>query len=220
MLYTRQFISYFNLLLLILGLFFVSSFTVDAADLVISPSTGSYSSGQTFTATVRAVPGGDSVNAVEASMTFDPDLLSVVSVNKTGSVFSLWTTEPTFSNAAGTISFGGGSPSPFTSTSNLLNITFRTVANGDAAVGFNTASVLAADGLGTDVYEDGIGASYTVAVSDTPTPTPSPTPTPTPGTDRTVANGDAAVGFNTASVLAADGLGTDVYETESALVTP
>jgi hypothetical protein len=183
MLYTRQFISYFNLLLLILGLFFVSSFTVDAADLVISPSTGSYSSGQTFTATVRAVPGGDSVNAVEASMTFDPDLLSVVSVNKTGSVFSLWTTEPTFSNAAGTISFGGGSPSPFTSTSNLLNITFRTVANGDAAVDFNTASVLAADGLGTDVYEDGIGASYTVAVSDTPTPTPSPTPTPTPGTE-------------------------------------
>ena len=146
---------------------------------MISPSTGSYSSGQTFTATVRAVPGGDSVNAVEASMTFDPDLLSVVSVNKTGSVFSLWTTEPTFSNAAGTISFGGGSPSPFTSTSNLLNITFRTVANGDAAVGFNTASVLAADGLGTDVYEDGIGASYTVAVSDTPTPTP----TPTPGTE-------------------------------------
>ena len=108
--YTKQFISYLHLVLLVAALFLVAATQVNAADLVISPSTGSYNAGQTFTATVRAVPGGDSVNAVEASMSFDPDLLSVVSVNKTGSVFSLWTTEPTFSNAAGTISFGGGSP--------------------------------------------------------------------------------------------------------------
>ena len=178
--YTKQFISYLHLVLLVAALFLIAAPQVNAADLVISPSTGSYNAGQTFTATVRAVPGGDSVNAVEASMSFDPDLLSVVSVKKTGSVFSLWTTEPTFSNAAGTISFGGGSPSPFTSTSNLLNITFRTVADGSAAVNFSDASVLAADGRGTDVYENGTGANYTVAVSATPTPTPTPTPAPQP----------------------------------------
>jgi len=33
----------------------------------------------------------------------------VASISKTGSVFSLWTTEPTFSNANGTLNFGGGS---------------------------------------------------------------------------------------------------------------
>ena len=77
-------------------LFWVSATPALAADLVISPSSGSYSAGQTFTATVRAVPGGDSINAVEATLSFDPSLLSVVSVSKTGSAFSLWTTEPTF----------------------------------------------------------------------------------------------------------------------------
>lgn len=153
---------------------------VHAADLSLVPSTGSYSVGQTFTVTVRAVPGGDNVNAVEASLKFNPALLSVVSVGKTGSVFSLWTTEPTFSNAAGTVTFGGGSPSPFTATSNIVTVSFRTVAEGSAVVSFGNASVLAADGRGTDVFKNGGSATYTIAAGTTPTPTAPATPTPAP----------------------------------------
>jgi hypothetical protein len=156
---------------------------VQAADLALSPNTGSYSIGQTFTATVRVLPNGDNVNAVEAGLKFDPRLLSVVSVGKTGSVFSLWTTEPTFSNAAGTVSFGGGSPSPFTASSNIVTVTFRTVAAGTASVSFTGASVLAADGRGTDVFKSGGTASYTITAGATPPPPePTPTPTPTPTT--------------------------------------
>ncbi|MEY2664988.1 MAG: hypothetical protein RLZZ480_93 [Candidatus Parcubacteria bacterium] len=149
---------------------------IHAADLSLGPSTGSYAVGQTFTVAVRAVPNGDSINAVEASLKFDPKLLSVVSVSKTGSAFSLWTTEPTFSNAAGTVTFGGGSPTPFTATSNIVSVTFRTVAAGSATVNFGTASVLAADGRGTDVYKNGGSATFTVTAAAAPTPT---TPTPT-----------------------------------------
>lgn len=165
-------------ILFILGVFFLlPSSTVFAADLTLSPSTGTYSSGQTFTATVRAVPGGDNINAVEATISFDPAVLSVVSVSKTGSVFSLWTTEPTFSNSTGKIEFGGGSPSPFTSTSNIVTITFRAVAEGTGAVTFTDASVLAADGRGTDVFKNSTDGSFTVSGAETPTPTPTPTPT-------------------------------------------
>ena len=160
----------------LVGILFLLPASAWAANLVISPGTGSYSAGQTFTATVRAVPNGDNINAVEASMAFDSSVLSVVSVSKDGSAFSLWTTEPTFSNTAGTISFGGGSPSPFTTTSNILNITFRTLAEGAGAVSFSEASVLAADGRGTDVYESSTPANYTVAANTAPTPTPTPTP--------------------------------------------
>jgi hypothetical protein len=174
MLNTTQFIHSLKNLVLLVALFLVSASVTLAADLVVSPSTGSYSAGQTFTTTVRAVPGGDNINAVEATLSFDPSLLSVVSVSKTGSVFSLWTTEPTFSNAAGTVSFGGGSPTPFTSTSNIVSITFRAVSDGDASVSFGTASVLAADGRGTDVFNNGTGGNYTVAAGATPTPTPTP----------------------------------------------
>jgi hypothetical protein len=172
----------------LLAIFFISvgisllfpAFTF-AANLVISPGSGSYSAGQTFTATVRAVPNGDNINAVEASMEFDESVLSVVSVSKDGSAFSLWTTEPTFSNTSGTISFGGGSPTPFTTTSNILNITFRTLAEGSGSVSFSDASVLAADGRGTDVYQSSTPASYTVAATTAPAPTPTPTPsTPEP----------------------------------------
>jgi hypothetical protein len=151
-----------------------------AADVTLVPSTGSYSSGQTFTVTVRAVPGGDNINAVESTLNFDPTVLSVVSVSRDGSVFSLWTTEPSFNNANGTITFGGGSPTPFTSTSNIITVTFRAVANGTANVTFGDTSVLAADGRGTDVFGSATNGSYTIAAATTPTPNDTPTPTPTP----------------------------------------
>lgn len=173
------------LLGVVLGLLYWLPTTALAADLVISPGTGSYSPGQTFTATIRAVPDGDNINAVEASLEFDESVLSVVSVSKDGSAFSLWTTEPTFSNTNGTISFGGGSPTPFTTTSNILSITFRTLSEGSGSVSFSEASVLAADGRGTDVYNNSTPATYAVAGTTTPppTPTPPPTTTPTPESD-------------------------------------
>lgn len=144
--------------------------TVFAAEVVVSPSTGSYGVGQTFTATIQVNPQAKSVNAVEAKFTFDATKLSVQSISKTGSVFSLWTTEPTFSNSAGTIEFGGGSPTPFTAKSNLVTVTFKTLAAGDGKLSVGSASVLAADGLGTNVYTGGAGGTYTVTQAVTPPP--------------------------------------------------
>jgi len=159
--------------------------TAFAADLVLSPSTGTYSPGQTFTATVRVVPGGQDVNSVESVLNFDPAQLSVVSVNWTGSALSIWTDEPTFSNAAGTVSFGGGNPTPFTSTSNIMNVTFRVVAAGSATVTFGDSLVLIADGRGTDVFNNATGGTYTISAAAAPTPvTPTPTPTPQPAADN------------------------------------
>jgi hypothetical protein len=165
-----------------------------AADLLVSPSTGSYSTGQTFTVNIQVDPSGDSVNAVEADLTFDKTVLSVVNVSKTGSVFSLWTTEPAFSNTAGTITFGGGSPTPFSARSTLLSVTFRTLAAGSGSVSFGTASALAADGRGTDVLEGKNGGSFVVAAATTPTPTPTPEPEEKPQEDDEDSNAALAFG--------------------------
>jgi hypothetical protein len=146
-----------------------------AAETLISPATGSYSKGQTFTATMRVNPQGKNVNAVEATLTFDTSKLQVVSVSKTGSVFSLWTTEPTFSNTQGTIQFGGGSPTPFSAQSTLVVVTFRANGEGDATVDWKTASVLAADGLGTDVFSGSVKGTYTIGAG-APTPPPEEPP--------------------------------------------
>lgn len=145
-----------------------------AADVLISPASGTYSAGQTFTTTIRVAPGGKSVNAVESTLRFDPAVLSVVNISRDGSVFSLWTVEPTFSNSNGTVTFGGGTPTPFTTTANILNVTFRAVASGEASLSFGDSSVLAADGRGTDVFASAVGADYTVSAVATPPPTPLP----------------------------------------------
>ncbi len=166
----------------IIFLFLFSSLSfANAATLQLNPGTGSYSGGQTFTTAVRVQPAGQSINAVEATLKFDPALLTVVSVGKEGSAFSLWTVEPTFSNSAGTISFGGGSPTPFSAASNLINVTFRAVKEGSASVSFTSASVLAADGRGTDVYQTSGPGTFTISAATTPTPV---TPTPTPTTPK------------------------------------
>ena len=180
---------------------FVLVATAQAATLQLSPGSGSYTTGQTFTAAVRVVPAGQSVNAVEATLKFDPTLLSVVSVNKDGSAFSLWTVEPTFSNSAGSVTFGGGSPAPFSATSNLVNVTFRTLKEGSPTISFSNASVLAADGRGTDVYQTSTGATFAIAAAATPapaptTPTPAPTaPTPAAEPDEEEEGGDEAIIF-------------------------
>ena len=177
------------ILLSIVGFFVPQAY---AANLALSPSSGSFGTGQTFTVTVRAVPNGDNINAVETTLNFDSSVLQVVSLAK-GPAFSLWTTEPTFSNSAGTITFGGGSPTPFNTTSNILVITFRTTAQGSASVTFANSSVLAADGRGTDVFANATNGTYVITGGAAPEPTPTPTPTPTDDTTDDDSGGEAII---------------------------
>lgn len=174
--------------------FFLTPFVASASTISLSPSSGSFDSGQTFTATVQVQPSGNDVNAVEAQLSFDRTALQVVSVSRDGSAFSLWTTEPTFSNEAGTISFGGGSPTPFSTPSTAVTITFRASGEGTGTVSFDDVSILIADGQGTDAFSGATDASYTIAAATTPEPTPTttttPTPTPTEDEEETLTFGD------------------------------
>lgn len=159
------------LLLSLLGLgFFYSLGTAEAASVTLSPSTGVYSSGATFTARVIVNSGGQSINAAEGTLKFNPNELSVVSVNRAGSIFNLWVAEPSFSNSAGTISFSGGLPSGYTGSSgNIMTVTFRAKGSGAAKVNFANASVLANDGRGSNVLSGMNGGTYTLqAAAATP----------------------------------------------------
>lgn len=175
-------------------LFLLTAAYALAGSLSLSPASGSYSVGQTFTVTIQADPAGQTINSSESTVTFDPDVLSVTNVSKTGSAFTLWTTEPVFSNTAGTIDYGGGHTAAISSRSTILTITFRAKAAGSGSVAFTNASLLAADGRGTDVLDGSPGATYTVTAATTPEPTPEPeapaTPEPDEGED-----GSAAIAF-------------------------
>lgn len=146
--------------------------TAEAASLRLTPSTGVYEAGATFTATVQVVTSGSPVNAAEGTLSFNPNELSVVSVNRNNSVFNLWIADPTFSNSAGTVSFSGGVPSGYSgAVGNVLSVTFRARNAGSPRVSFTSGSVLANDGRGTNILTSMNGGSYTVgAVSIAPEP--------------------------------------------------
>ncbi len=145
--------------------FSVSIFSVDAASasLYFSPSTRSYDLGATFTVAVY-VSANESMNAASGIISFPPDKLQVTSVSKTGSIFSLWAQEPSFSNSAGTVTFEGVvlNPGFVGSAGKLLSVTFRARAAGDALIRFSSGSVLANDGQGTNVLSSMGSGQYTI----------------------------------------------------------
>jgi hypothetical protein len=176
--YTRQGMYWLGLALL----FTVSSGNAEAATLRLNPSTGVYSVGGTFTVGVVLNTEGKAVNAADGELSFNPRELQVVSVSRAGSIFNLWTEEPAFSNSAGTVSFGGGSPAGYKGTAgNIVSVSFRPLGAGTPKVNFKSGSALAADGMGTNVLTSMNGGTYTVSA---PTENPEPeyiTPPNTPG---------------------------------------
>jgi len=143
-----------------------------AATLSVSPSTGVYNAGSTFVVRLVVNTEGKPINAAEGTLKFNPQELTVVSVDRSNSIFNLWVTEPTFSNTAGTINFSGGLPSGYTGANgSIFNIVFRTASAATARVSITGGSVLANDGMGTNVLSSMNGGNYTIqAVANVPRP--------------------------------------------------
>jgi hypothetical protein len=165
-------VAIFKFFLFIFLFSFFSFHFASAATLSITPAAGTYEQGKSFTASVVVESADAEVNVAEAEITFDGSALAVQSISKDGSAFSLWTVEPKFSNAEGTISFGGGSPSPFTGKKTILSVTFKGLKEGEGAVSFvkEKSSVLAADGKGTNALSETKGAAYTISKAAVKTP--------------------------------------------------
>ena len=126
-----------------------------AATSYFNPSSGNFTVGNIFTINVLVNTEGIAINNAEATINFPTNFLEIVSLSKSGSIFSLWVEEPTFSNSVGTLSFNGGLPTPgFNGTAGkLLNIVFRAKKEGSASLIFSSAAVRANDGFGTDVLQ-------------------------------------------------------------------
>ena len=146
--------------------------TTEAATLSVSPATGVYTVGSPFTVNILLNTQGKAVNAAEGLLKFNPNELKVQSISQSGSVFNLWAVEPAYSNSAGTITFGGGSPRGYTgSNGSIISVRFLPQGAGTAKVSFTSGSALAADGSGTNVLTSMGSGSFTIAAqSATPEP--------------------------------------------------
>ena len=165
--------------LFVAQLFFSSESCAAGASLYLSPASKSYNIGQSFTVSVFVSSAEQAMNAAQGTISFPADKLSVISISKSGSVVSLWTQEPSFSNGAGTINFEGIVLNPgFTgSAGKMISINFKTKAAGDAVVSFSSGSILANDGMGTSILT-GFGNARFNIESGAPAPAPPVSTTP------------------------------------------
>lgn len=178
----------FFLVFLLVGLSFLfisKASSQGNASLYFSPSNGKKSVGETFAVAVRVNTAGNSINATEGSVVFASDKLQVTSVSKAGSIFTLWATEPSFSNADGTVEFAGGIPNPGYSGSNgtVITINFKaktaTTVRGYTEIVMVSGAILANDGEGTNILASLGKAEFYISPTGIPIPSEPSSPTVT-----------------------------------------
>ena len=151
-----------------MAVFFLPAQT-HAAMLSISPGTGKYTVGQTFTATVQASSYSKSMNAVSGDLVYPSDILSVISVSKKNSIIQNWlppnSNGPVYSIGSGTIHFEGfllggykGAPKP------VFSVAFKVIKSGTATLSFSKGTILANDGKGTNIIQAVGTADYQLAM--------------------------------------------------------
>lgn len=150
-------------------LFIAGTGFAKAASLYFSPNAKQVSVGDILSVRVLINTDGKPINNSQAAVSFPADLLEVVSLSKSGSIFSLWVEEPAFSNQNGEVTFNGGLPTPgYTgSGGNALTIVFRAKAEGSASIFFASGSVLANDGLGTELLQSKGQAQFVLVKAET-----------------------------------------------------
>lgn len=119
--------------------------------------------GENISLLVR-VRTNDSINALSGSLRFSPNL-EVVSFSREASIVNFWIKEPHVLNSR--ISFEGVILNPgFTGSDGaVVRIAFKALREGTASVIFEQGSLLANDGMGTNILSGFENASFTITPS-------------------------------------------------------
>lgn len=158
-------LSFFGFLAVLIILAFPSITNAQEASLYLSPPTGVHEIGQPFTIRLLVDTDGEDINAAEGVLSYNPSDFEVVEISTEESIFSIWTTQPLLSDNGG-ISFGGGSSQAFSGDiGRIFSITLNPLRSGVGRITFNSGSVLAADGSGSNIISEMRTGAYTVVPS-------------------------------------------------------
>lgn len=149
----------------LVGVFMLVTFNVanaSSASLYFDTLPKSIQEGELIAVTVRVKDRSESINAVSGTVTFPEGLLQAVSVSKERSLVTLWTQEPKITR--GKISFEGVILNPgFQGEGGLIfRATFKAKNTGQVDINFIEGSVLANDGLGTNVLSFLSGTNFRI----------------------------------------------------------
>ncbi len=148
-----------------LGILFGASL-VSAQIVSAFPAKKTISLGENVSVKVVVSSPLQAMNAVSAALSY-PASLSVVSIDKGGSVIDFWTEEPHV--VGGKILFEGVALSPGYQGSSgvLFTVTFSGKKQGIAQLVFTNAAILANDGLGSNIIKGLGAASIAIGGGDT-----------------------------------------------------
>ena len=169
-----------NIFIIITLLFLVTLpsdvIAASTGEIYLSPSSSSLVIGSQLNLALRVNPGTP-IDTVQATVNFNPSLISFVSSSSSGSPFSCLSDTTTSSSVAITCYITGSSVS---SDSLIKNLTFNTVATGSTSLSITNAETALS---GTPYYPSVAGSSVTInpqPVSQPSSPSPSKTYTYTP----------------------------------------
>ena len=157
---------------LILGLLLLVPSSAQAVLLRVSPGEGTYTVGQSGTATVMLDPEGQPLNAVSLQIDV-PQVLRITGIDLGGSAVQFWVHPPSYTKQ--TVTLEGGSPGQFENRASVIaKIKFEATAVGSGTIAIRPSSaVLLADGQGTAAQTQAIAMGITVrarAAGTTPHP--------------------------------------------------
>ena len=138
-----------------------------AATLSLVPQSSSYAVGSLIPVDVYVSSSDQAMNAVSAVISYPKDKLEIAALSKDGSIINLWVRDPSISATLGQVNFSGVvlNPGFIGNQGKLLTIVFRARASGSALVGFNSGSVLANDGSGTNILTSMRKTSFSIVSS-------------------------------------------------------
>ncbi len=116
---------------------------------VAGPPTVAY--GQTFSVQVLVNSNAETVNALEATLTYDPDIVAPVSIIPDDGFIELWTELPSVVRP-GTIAFSGGTPDgALVVDAPVVTVLFKALKNGIASINLDAvrSGMYLNDGFGT-----------------------------------------------------------------------
>jgi hypothetical protein len=201
-------------LLGILGALLIVPFGASAASIMVSPAAVRVTAGDIVTVEVVVNSSDQAINDAEGMLSFPTGFLKVLSVDTSHSIFPLWIQAPAFSNTDGTLAFAGGVPSPgFMGTrGSVMKVTFQAKKAGTATLSFSNVSVLANDGLGTDVTRAVSGATFQIVSAPAPTPASKPVLTQTvPAPAKAAATTSPAIATTTPVLAVTESPFIDFY---------
>lgn len=139
-----------------------------SASLFVTKSFPTASVGDKLVLDVKVKSKDQSINAVSGSVIFPADKLRILSVSRDNSILNVWTRDPSVQRNK--ISFEGVilNPGYQGGNGNIVRITFEAINTGEVSISFGDGSVLANDGLGTNILTDMIPTGFDIIGAGAP----------------------------------------------------